>query len=534
MPTVAGTAYTLPGYLWDRGGAVYHVQHPEFGVKADGVTDDTAALQAVLTLAASTGVAVLLPPGVIRITAELTIPATAAKGFEIRGAGHSYGLEGTTLKAGASMRSVLSLGMGYMRISGVKLDAARLATYGMYLQGAPFSRFTGVYAVRALRDGFYLTATKDGGGATNNDQIYWTDCWATECGVAYRTAGIAAEYAGVNNSAVAGTAATTAGSQTVTLTGAPDLTTLGLRSGDLLRVGATSPEWLHVEAWTANTVTVGVRGTPTLTRSGQDYALTRGDGYHEERHNDNNNAVILGGLWRGNAGSGLAIAGLYGPTITAPQVDANTGYGITVGRLDNQGQVHRTAIIKPYFEGNLAGSLLLAFCDGVDVSMPLWGDTTRYRVGASFQNAGTIRSFDTVGGIALVEELIGGGASNVPALRTQDAANTGRRSSAAVGATVSSASTTIPILAVHQQLTVTTPLTMTATPTLATGVDGEEVLLVNVSVNALTLQNETALAGSGLRLVASSITLGYRQSVRLTYLGAFGYWLQTGPVVAVV
>jgi hypothetical protein len=55
----------------------------EHGVKADGITDDTPALMALLQKAANTKADVVLPAGVIRITRTLAIPA----GVTVRGAG---------------------------------------------------------------------------------------------------------------------------------------------------------------------------------------------------------------------------------------------------------------------------------------------------------------------------------------------------------------------------------------------------------------------------------------------------------------
>lgn len=57
----------------------------EFGVKADGVTDDTAALQAAVTAATTGGGMLVLPVGTIRITSAITIGFS--QGWQIRGQG---------------------------------------------------------------------------------------------------------------------------------------------------------------------------------------------------------------------------------------------------------------------------------------------------------------------------------------------------------------------------------------------------------------------------------------------------------------
>ena len=46
MPAT-GASRKTPGVFYDKGGAVFHVQHPDFGAKCDG-SDDTAAIQACI------------------------------------------------------------------------------------------------------------------------------------------------------------------------------------------------------------------------------------------------------------------------------------------------------------------------------------------------------------------------------------------------------------------------------------------------------------------------------------------------------
>jgi hypothetical protein len=84
-------------------------------------------------------------------------------------------------------------------------------------------------------------------------------------------------------------------------------------------------------------------------------------------------------------------------------------------------------------------------------------------------------------------------------------------------------------------LTASGATTMTAAPTIADGYDGQEIVLLNVgATNNIVLQDQGTLASSNLRLTATTVTLGPRDSIRLAYSAAVGDWMQTGPLVAVL
>lgn len=71
----------------------------EFGAKADGVTDDTAAVQAALEAAATRGPRCLLPPGRYRLDGALTVPAGVTLQGASGGVPHSEHPIGTVLLA---------------------------------------------------------------------------------------------------------------------------------------------------------------------------------------------------------------------------------------------------------------------------------------------------------------------------------------------------------------------------------------------------------------------------------------------------
>lgn len=83
------------------------------------------------------------------------------------------------------------------------------------------------------------------------------------------------------------------------------------------------------------------------------------------------------------------------------------------------------------------------------------------------------------------------------------------------------------------QITAASPVTSTAAPTIANGQDGQEVTIVNVGANDITLSDGGTLAGSNLRLSAATIALGQGDSLRLVYSSTLGDWIQTGHTALV-
>jgi hypothetical protein len=79
--------------------AMADVSSADFGAKADGVTDDTAALQAALDAAATKGPRCLLPPGQYRVDGALTVPAGVTLQGASGGVPHSEHPIGTVLLA---------------------------------------------------------------------------------------------------------------------------------------------------------------------------------------------------------------------------------------------------------------------------------------------------------------------------------------------------------------------------------------------------------------------------------------------------
>ena len=230
-----------------------------YGADPTGVADSTSAIQQAINVANVNRVAVYFPIGTFRLSAAnsmshcLTIPINTPGAWGLRMVGEGWG-DGsiaaggsrTTLFASTTCKSLLNVVATDVRIDGLKLEGGGLATNGMYLQGASNSKFN-VAARGCLSDGIRLVRKFDGTGGgsagvdTNNDNCTFHQSWGTQCGQVRATSGIVAQYGtlgAVAPAIIAGTVATMANNAVLNFSGTPDLTTLGLRVGDIVRIGA--------------------------------------------------------------------------------------------------------------------------------------------------------------------------------------------------------------------------------------------------------------------------------------------------------
>jgi hypothetical protein len=99
-----------------------------------------------------------------------------------------------------------------------------------------------------------------------------------------------------------------------------------------------------------------------------------------------------------------------------------------------------------------------------------------------------------------------------------------------LAATMSAVSSTIPHTARVVRLNNTSggSLTITAAPTISDGQDGEILIVFNGSTNSVTIQDQGTLASSNLRLSATTVALGTRDSIMLMYSSTVGDWIQIG------
>lgn len=314
------------GRRWKR--ATDNVVTPEmFGAKRDGVTDDTAAIQAAYDAAPGS---VQLMAGTYGITDTITCSHKT-----LIGSAQST----TALKALAPMGPMLRC-IGRLRVQDILLAGDGKATELVSVSSGNGSILSGVRGSAARYDGIRYEAS----GNNNNATV--DRCWIQGCGTELALTGTAS-------------AATSGDNSIITFTGGADLTTLGIRlRKDRLWVPGHVRSY-EVNGVTANTLTV----YPVLAGSitGEAMTVCQGSGVMIERHGDNNRITVKSSTLNGNKVAGLHDKGLYGAISESNTMEFNT-----VGRIiGNRGSGSET-VFDPseafiYYEGNRDVDVLYAF-----------------------------------------------------------------------------------------------------------------------------------------------------------------------------
>jgi hypothetical protein len=318
---------------------------------------------------------VRLPEGVTDLSSELQIPVLASsRPLILRGRPHRSIDQsvGTTLRADASMRSVLAILSANHRVQDIKIDADRNATYGLYLENTYASHFDNVLAMNAIADGWHFASS-----SSNNNSVRMSGCWAHANGTTYATSGIASEYNTLfgTTSTISGTAATTAASATITISSGPDLTTLGIRKNDFVRVGGTASTAYFgiISSVTSTTIVVQSQLVPQTTASGLAFAIFVGFGVNLTEGSNNNILVVVGGNYRGSSGSNFNVQGLFGSTFVGCSFEFGHFAGFSVGRADGSTPVEGTLLDNCYFEANQAAEIWANQCTNLTITGPTFG-----------------------------------------------------------------------------------------------------------------------------------------------------------------
>jgi len=94
---------------------------------------------------------------------------------------------------------------------------------------------------------------------------------------------------------------------------------------------------------------------------------------------------------------------------------------------------------------------------------------------------------------------------------------------------ITAASDTITAVTTYKLVSPTSSLTLTSTPTIAAGTDGQILIILNINnVRTITVQDEGTLAGSNIRLTTNTYAMARRDSLTLMYVSALASWIEIG------
>lgn len=407
VPSMAGTS------RWIRRAEGSRYDARWFGAVGDGMTDDTAALSGAIKAAHSVHRTATLPAGATyRVSRELDMSTPGEVGLEGEST-HGRGTTGTLIVAtNAGMRSVIAMGDGYsgLKLKGLRIIADQKATYGVFMKSATSAQLEGVNVVRAVKDGFFLSARRDDGTTANNNNIVVKNCSAKDCGTLYQTANLKDHnsYPGPRTPELPapGTATIKQEGTHVKVVGVDTkFLSLGARQGDFIRLGGPDPgdpvsvfEIETVDSDTSITLSSTTIYALTTKHENDDYAVGVGDGWHEQLLNDNSRAYIEGGIWYGNAGCAFRHMAAYGPVVLHPDIYLTGMYGIAIGSGQKSTGVQTSVLIGPLFDGDGAahGCVRAEAAHGLSIINPLWsGADNTLTLGFAAQNVHTFH--DTSG-----------------------------------------------------------------------------------------------------------------------------------------
>jgi hypothetical protein len=326
-------------------------------------------------IAATPGpVAVVLPDGPTFLTSEVQIPVLPqSRPLTLLGRRHR-GIDqnkGTTLIATAPMRSMIAVLSANHRIQDIRMDANRQARYGLYMQNSYASQFDNVLIMNALLDGWHFTSDN-----SNNDAVHMVNCWAHANGTTFATAAIASQYQGLFApvQTIGGTASISAGNTTINVTGGPDLTTLGIRRNDFVRVGdpANTAFFGTVDSVSVSSIVVQPQVVPQMSGAGLPFAAFVGFGVNLANAVDNNVLVVSGGQFRGNSGSNFNVQGLFGSTFIGCVFTFGHFAGFSVSRTHDDAVGQGTLLQNCYFEANQAAEIWADRYTDVTVLAPVF------------------------------------------------------------------------------------------------------------------------------------------------------------------
>jgi hypothetical protein len=286
----------------------------DFGAAGDGTTNDTAAIAAAYASGAG---AVHFPKGTYLTAAEIDTNGVKTSGD---------GVAQTRVKATAAIRSVFKLTGQHNSITDLSVDANGAASHGVYCYNCNGSTLDRIAVENAVLDAIHFPTSGNNSATTiRQSLIRWF-------GSQYST----------------GTASATAGSSTATISGAANLTTLGIRprldyiklDGDIART---------IVAVSSNSVTLnGAVGFPA-NFSGVGYKILRGNAVAIDANGDNSQLKVEKCEIQAGKGAGVRDCALYSAQC-AGNIYEYLEYGYHVGNADNVSAAIGSREVGGYFE----------------------------------------------------------------------------------------------------------------------------------------------------------------------------------------
>ena len=493
--------------------------------KGDGTTDDATAIQMAIQAGIASNRPVRFAARSYAVKREIVVDGmcgligTARAGDQQR---EGVGDGRTVLRAAAPIRSVLRFTKP-VQIENLNVEGRRLADYGMLLHGCSDSCFRHVSVSGCKRDGVHLSAYDDEGTHAINDANRWEHFKFTANGTLYVSQGLKNEYVGarvLNEQVqeVAAKASTTAGSRHITFIGI-NLHDIGARRGDPVRIGAAGAVKHYTIETVVDAATVEVSEKAAATASDLPFALGVGDGYHEQRHGDNNMHGFDTGLVRSNAGNGMGFDGLYGPACSLVRFEYQAFWGTRVGSHGNAAVIG-SDFRRCYWESNGAGPMLIRSAVNLGVYHPN-APPNMFDYGGHPENIH--------GGVLVSSEgirPIGPDASIKNHLQTDRVvhATIEGRTNLKRAQIWPATTDTIPVNAPAVQMMA--PGDLVGTPTLKVD-EGRMVVLCGGA--QVTLHDESDLPGSKLRLTTPNVTLNQHDTLTLYCIG--GEWREVARSV---
>lgn len=174
------TSGQIPSNVMLRGDMYIDVKDPAYGAKGDGTTDDTAAIQAAITAAGTTGT-IYFPNGTYLISQTLTVK-TNWKGDgwssvikQANGANLSVMLT-TSTSSTTSYLTIMDL-----LIDGNRANNSTVTCYGFYAWALQYSHIRNVRIQNVNGDGWRFDGGSVGGFGSTTSTVHLTDCWAYSC-----------------------------------------------------------------------------------------------------------------------------------------------------------------------------------------------------------------------------------------------------------------------------------------------------------------------------------------------------------------